>query len=126
MLGQIVQAQGLRVAHQLPKDPVPLGQGSDALDLIGLEADIDELDELAAIPDHTECPVAGGDQLDRDLDDPTQHAGQVELTSHCDGGLEEALQSLGWGLKRGLIHVRTLAQGDATGTKVPRTRAPGL
>ena len=74
VLSEVGEPQGLRVHDERAEDPVPLGQITDERMRVVIDPDGDELGQPGAgFVEHAERAVAGIDQPDRRLDDPSEH-----------------------------------------------------
>ena len=83
------RAAGRGVLDDHAEDAAPAGQVADQGARAVVEAGRDELDELAVAAEHAQRAVAGAGQRRRRLDDPGQHAGEVEVAGDRGHGLEQ-------------------------------------
>ena len=81
--------QRARVLDKQAEQASPLRPVVDPLDLRGVEADGDELDEPLLLADHAERAVPGVHQVHRRLDDPAEHRLQLEPGTDRDDRLEQ-------------------------------------
>ena len=95
MLGQVRETERLRIEDQQPENPVALGEAADRTSGLVVDADRDELRQLAAGGvQNPQRPVARVDQVTGQLGDALEHLRQVEVGAHrhdCVQKLAEAL-----------------------------------
>ena len=94
MVGQIVQAQRLRVFDQDAEDAVAAGQWADLLDGLVVDPDGDELRQRIAFADHAERAVSRIDEPDAGFDDALQHGLKVEVGSDRQHRVEKSVHAV--------------------------------
>jgi hypothetical protein len=100
MLRDVVEPDGQRLVDQEPEDPSPVRQVADARDVVGSDADGDELRQpavLAGRVEDAEGGVARADEVRRGADDPVQDVVELEVRADGDHGLQQPLQPVGEG-----------------------------
>ena len=94
VLSQVGEAQGLGVGDQRTEQAASLGERADRLAGGIVDADGDEVGNLASVlVEHAERAVLGVDERYRGLGDAPQHGVQVEIGSdhqHCVQELAQA------------------------------------
>ena len=89
VLAQVGQAQRLGVDDERTEDPVPLGQVADERVRLVVDPYGDELREpRAGVVEHAQRAVAGIDEPDGRLDDPSEHRGEVEIRAEGEHGVK--------------------------------------
>ena len=87
VLPQVGQAQRLGVHDERTEDPEPLGQVTDERVHVVVDPHGDELREpCAGVVEHAQRSVAGIDQSDRRLDDPSEHRQRIEIRTEGEHG----------------------------------------
>src|ERR1035438_9229574 len=87
--GNLREPQRARVRYQRPEQAPALGPMMDRGDLRVVQANRDEFDQPATLPNHAEGTVPGPDQGDGRLDDLLERSLQVEAAADLDDRLKQ-------------------------------------
>lgn len=92
MLGQLGEAQRLRVADQLAEDAVSGRQRADPLTEFVVDADGEECGEPPVVTDDAQGSVLGVHQSHGGLHDAAQHLRQLQFTAHGHDGFQKPVE----------------------------------
>jgi hypothetical protein len=88
MLGKLREPQGLRMTDELAQEAVPGRQRADGLPLFRRDAHGQELRQPGSLANNSQSPVLGIGHNNCGFDDPAQHLGQIEPSSHRHHGIQ--------------------------------------
>lgn len=124
-----LHAQGLRVANQVPQDPVTAGESGlrqISAFLLGQTGRDEPLQMVSGLVEHTHRPVAGTDQLHGSGHDAVQHRGQLDLPADGHHRVQQTLQPVHGVQQRPQLLVDPAQLGTQTFVQVGYVRLPRM
>ncbi len=92
MLQDVVQADRLGFVDQVAEHAASLGQRTDELTGLGVDALVDELDQFVVVAAHAQRPVPGVHQVDGGVHDGLQGDVQFQTRGHHQHGFHQAVE----------------------------------
>jgi hypothetical protein len=88
---QVIDADRHWMTDQESEDALAAGQRTDLRGCLGIDADVDEVDQITVRAQYAEGPVLGIDEIDSRRDDAPEGGAELQTSRDRDDRSEEAL-----------------------------------